>query len=1686
MAECCLCRRAAALLWLHLLISSSSSVLAQFEPLIASTSLPEISYVIDPFESLDFVASDDLDNLTLSYNGLFGNFSLQVKYHYQVQEITRGESLFALTAENGTLYESLFGGAEEIEEDQPILSFGWLPPEKPHNCYGATHLSFWYKVLESRGDVIELRLTLLDDSDRDEENPQDLEHYFVSVPVETSSVVEEGDWQQVRIPMEDFILLEEKGHAGNGQLNLNRLRGWRFEVVKSEEGTIRGNSTTTDRRIILLLDQLACLGGGDLLGASLYTDVSWEEAASEAIWIEEYYNSDISRNNSEVVLGNGSLAVDFTVMMVESWGGFTALSYFAPGPAYYNLSGATDFHLTYHTREAATVPGRTHLRIVLSDASHCEAECSWNLFQHERWYSFHYVLDDDITNDGWGEIHMPLVGSLDPNTPLWLTKWAGITGNEQFDKDHLKGFTLEFNIDSQGEMFSTVSGALDMMDLSALVVTYNETSAEEASSTEASTCIVEPGVDLFTHISDHMFERKEFAGSICCSLCQEDENCLYAKSTGRDCFLASYLVADQVGLINTEAFLEDITIFWMNEEARRGNYCDLCNCREVDRTIDCRDSGLLVVPATLPYDLSWTPRVLDLRNNSNLVILGNRSMGALEETLEEVWLPKEMRHISPDSLKTLPKLTTIRYEGEEADKRVDFSNAILDPSDGFADICCAPGNHVELAVPATGISFCEMVVDQPGIDAKFMEFTTFQDATLVRKITPSSKFMFEAAESVYKCAEYCSIVSDCQYFGYDQRLPNAEHICLLQLDQGSGPLEVCCSRDHYADEEQTIPGFISGLPPRTRHTVDDARVLVAPKTIALNQETGYETSFQLSLGSTPLRGAVWVRPFISTISNLQVAFSPERVVLYDSNSTATVQVKVSNVTVNAKSVALLINNNVESCDVGFMQSTEAAANQETTVFIDVDMPFTEEESDLVIVVVICLAVIAALALGLFAYLERKRKLNDAVWKVKKSELIFDEPPEILGRGTFGLVLKATYRGTDVAVKRVIPPKDKCKRGSTTRSQEKAQMVDESRNIDASATERGGGERRSFGEGRIVMDSGERVSGGLRSSFDGRMSGTASMQQGSLVAMTGRESMTGRASVAKSTLLKSFSANHNRLRKEFVQEMRQLSKLRHPCITTVMGAVIDKKSEPMLVMELMDHGSLWDLLHNETMVLEGELLLPILRDISQGVRFLHAADPQVIHGDLKSQNILVDMKFRAKVSDFGLSQKKSLGGTGTPFWMAPELLRGEAANSTASDVYALGVILYEVYSRKDPYEGEDAREVLRLVADKKVNKRPAVPRHMPAPIQSLMADCLVEDRSQRPTLEELDTRLKRLDVKKVDPTQPANREKNSISLFDIFPRHIAEALRDGKQVEAEHRDCVTIFFSDIVGFTNISSTLPPRKVAKLLDRLYQQFDRLSHQHDLYKVETIGDAYMCCANLVKDQDDHVKRIAEFSVDAIAAAGLVRIDEDDPESESVVIRVGFHSGPVVADVVGTRNPRFCLFGDTVNVASRMESSSQPGRIHCSKASAKLLEEQCPSMPLTSRGKIHIKGKGDMHTFWVNKSGKRKSRISLNMDLLDLSGSELEECHPDVVAPALQGIEEEKSRELFLDEQECHPDVALTASLKGIEEEKSGELSMLEIDSLHSLLPDLLPDVEMGETKQVLPGVDKDGFTIGSFVDV
>ena len=243
---------------------------------------------------------------------------------------------------------------------------------------------------------------------------------------------------------------------------------------------------------------------------------------------------------------------------------------------------------------------------------------------------------------------------------------------------------------------------------------------------------------------------------------------------------------------------------------------------------------------------------------------------------------------------------------------------------------------------------------------------------------------------------------------------------------------------------------------------------------------------------------------------------------------------------------------------------------------------------------------------------------------------------------------------------------------------------------------------------------------------------------------------------------------------------------------------------------------------------------------------------VIDRDLKAANVLINLAgstFRAKISDFGLSQgkKNKCGAAGSPFWMAPECLRGESLNTIESDMYSLGIVLYELYSRKDPYEGEKADEALQLICHANIHKRPPVPRSCPPKITTLMKALLAGDPAKRPTASDFDMRLRDMDVASVSPgggdqeihlsCRPISKQldtRKTDVLYQVFPRHIADVLAAGGKPEPESHDMVTIFFSDIVGFTKIASVLSPLKVSKLLDRLYLAFDDLVKKHDLFKV------------------------------------------------------------------------------------------------------------------------------------------------------------------------------------------------------------------------------------------------------------
>lgn len=183
------------------------------------------------------------------------------------------------------------------------------------------------------------------------------------------------------------------------------------------------------------------------------------------------------------------------------------------------------------------------------------------------------------------------------------------------------------------------------------------------------------------------------------------------------------------------------------------------------------------------------------------------------------------------------------------------------------------------------------------------------------------------------------------------------------------------------------------------------------------------------------------------------------------------------------------------------------------------------------------------------------------------------------------------------------------------------------------------------------------------------------------------------------------------------------------------------------------------------------------------------------------NAFASSQFRAKVSDFGLSAKKTVGATGTPAWMAPELLRNECSNTAASDVYSFGIILYEVFSRKEPYEGENLRNSLKEVADPLINKRPPVPSNMPSQLANIMEECISSNPDSRPSFEEIEMHIKRLGAENVEPASVEARgslraSKSENLLYKVFPKDVADALRDGRKVEPEDKECVTMFFSDI--------------------------------------------------------------------------------------------------------------------------------------------------------------------------------------------------------------------------------------------------------------------------------------------------
>merc|ERR1711937_829497 len=444
----------------------------------------------------------------------------------------------------------------------------------------------------------------------------------------------------------------------------------------------------------------------------------------------------------------------------------------------------------------------------------------------------------------------------------------------------------------------------------------------------------------------------------------------------------------------------------------------------------------------------------------------------------------------------------------------------------------------------------------------------------------------------------------------------------------------------------------------------------------------------------------------------------------------------------------------------------------------------------------------------------------------------------------------------------------------------------------------------------------------------------------------------------------------RLKRDFEKEIRLLMKLRHPNIVTIMGVSRDTTSNDyVLVMERMRRGSLIDCLANPTTHMDTELILGIMKDISDGMAYLHNLKPPVMHNDLRAANILIDDNFTAKISDFGLSGRQRFVSSSSRWpWTAPEIFGGNL-HSQKTDVYSFGVLLIEIFTRCKLTVSD-----MRLV----------VPKEAPSFAVSLIRQCLHANPHKRPTFAEIQEHIlaEHNTLKKSASMIPARN-----IMFSHLPAKIAEDIKMGRNPSSTSYKCLTLLMSDIVGYTQLTEQLGPESVTRLLNQFYTQLDDLVTKYHLYKIETIGDAYFAVGGMLEDENvdtNHCARVMAFSEEAIQAAKEICIPSDEENtSANIRIRIGIHSGPCVGAVVGSLNPKFSLYGDTVNVVSRVESTGRPNSVHVSSDAAELLRKQDlqMSMDLQYRGSTKLKGKGYMQTYWYKRdSGRDSGRSSLS----------------------------------------------------------------------------------------------------------
>jgi class 3 adenylate cyclase len=250
-------------------------------------------------------------------------------------------------------------------------------------------------------------------------------------------------------------------------------------------------------------------------------------------------------------------------------------------------------------------------------------------------------------------------------------------------------------------------------------------------------------------------------------------------------------------------------------------------------------------------------------------------------------------------------------------------------------------------------------------------------------------------------------------------------------------------------------------------------------------------------------------------------------------------------------------------------------------------------------------------------------------------------------------------------------------------------------------------------------------------------------------------------------------------------------------------------------------------------------------------------------------------------------------------------------------------------------------------------------YLPKPFSQVLLRARITSSLEKKRLRDLEARQRQqLELQHLKLIQ--EQEKSELLLLNILPLPISERLKGGEDRCADSHSNVSVLFADLVGFTKMSQGMTARQLVEILHALFSEFDQLVEEAGLEKIKTIGDSYMLAGGLPEAREDHAS--------AVVTTGLKMVEAmthfNQFRQSDLQMRIGIHSGSVVAGVIGKHKFTYDLWGNTVNVASRMESSGTPGKVHISAQTAELLDS---NFQLESRGLVEAKGLGQVPTYYV-----------------------------------------------------------------------------------------------------------------------